>query len=248
MSATAAPARAAVGGPVSLVVPYTPSTGPDVLARPLAPFLGQRLGQPVVVDNRAGALGTIGSQFATRAAPDGRTLMLQANTFVMKPGLFWQVPYDAVNSFAPVAQLTRGDLALVVNPDVSPGDTKQLADLARAKPGRLGYASPGIGTPQHLGMALFAKVAKIELSHVPYRGSAPAIQDLLSKRVAAMFLPVHTALPLAQSGQTARCPWAARAAPPSRLPFPRLRRRASPARRRTYSTGCSAPQAYRRPW
>jgi tripartite-type tricarboxylate transporter receptor subunit TctC len=188
-------------GPVTIVVPYTPGTGPDILARLAAPVLQARLGQPVVVENRAGASGNIGAQSVARAAPDGRTLMMQPNTFVMNPSLFRQVPYDPVNGFTPVALLTRGDLALVVNPDVPARTARDFAELARARPTQLDYASPGNGTPQHLGMALFAQTAGVELTHIPYRGSAPAIQDLIGKRVAAMFLPVHTALPLAGGGQ-----------------------------------------------
>ena len=190
---------AAQDGPVSLIVPFTPGTGPDVLARLVAPVLQQALGQPVVVDNRAGASGNIGTQAAARAAPDGRTLLLQANTFVMNPSLFRQVPYDPVGSFAPVILLSRGDLVLAVNPDVAAATAREFAALA----GRavLDYASPGVGTPQHLAMALFGQVAGVALNHVPYRGSAPAIQDLLGRRVAAMVLPVHTALPLAADGR-----------------------------------------------
>jgi len=188
-------------GPVTIVVPYTPGTGPDVLARLVSPFLGQRLGQPVVVENRAGASGNIGTQAVSRAAPDGRTLMMQVNTFVMNPSLFRQVPYDPVGSFAPIIELTRGDLVLAVNPDVQARDAKALAELARARPGGINYASPGNGTPQHLAMELFRLTAGVEMNHVPYRGSAPAIQDLIGRRVAAMVLPVHTAVPLAQDGQ-----------------------------------------------
>jgi tripartite-type tricarboxylate transporter receptor subunit TctC len=188
-------------GPVTIVVPYTAGTGPDILARLASPYLQPRLRQPVVVDNRAGASGVIGTQFVARATPDGRTLMMQPNTFVMNASLFPQVPYDPVKGFTPIALLTRGDLALVVNPDVPARDAGAFAELARSRPGQIDYASPGNGTPQHLGMALFALTAKVELNHVPYRGSAPAIQDLLGKRVAAMVLPVHTALPLVQAGQ-----------------------------------------------
>jgi tripartite-type tricarboxylate transporter receptor subunit TctC len=127
--------------------------------------------------------------------------MMQVNTFVMNASLFKQVPYDPVAGFTPVALLTRGDLTLVVNPDIAAQDARGFAELARTKPGELDYASPGNGTPQHLAMALFAQTAGVELTHIPYRGSAPAIQDLIGRRVAAMFLPVHTALPLAQGGQ-----------------------------------------------
>jgi tripartite-type tricarboxylate transporter receptor subunit TctC len=186
---------------VTIVVPYTAGTGPDILARLASLRLQPQLGQPVVVDNRAGASGLIGTQAVARAAPDGRTLMMQPNTFVMNASLFQQVPYDPVKGFTPIALLTRGDLALAVHPEVPARDARAFAELARAKPGEVDYASPGNGTPQHLGMALFALTAKVELTHIPYRGSAPAIQDLLGKRVAAMVLPVHTALPLAKEGQ-----------------------------------------------
>jgi len=209
-------------GPVTVIVPYTAGTGPDILARLVSPWLSPRLGQPLVVDNRAGASGLIGTQAVARAAPDGRTLMMQPNTFVMNASLFPQVPYDPVRGFTPVALLTRGELALVVNPDVPARDARALADLARARPGAIDYASPGNGTPQHLGMALFALTAGVELTHIPYRGSAPAIQDLLGKRVAAMVLPVHTALPLVQAGQIRMLAVASEARTPSAPEVPTL--------------------------
>ena len=188
-------------GPVTVVVPYTPGSGPDILGRLVSAPLQQAFGQPVVVDNRAGASGNIGTQFVARAAPDGRTLMMQPNTFIMNPSLFRQVPYDPINSFVPIIQLSTGDLVVVVNPDVPARNAKELADLARAKPGTLDYGSPGVGTPQHLAMALFGLTAGVTMNHVPYRGAAPSLQDLIGKRLAAMVLPVHTALPLAQAGQ-----------------------------------------------
>jgi len=195
----AAAAARAQDGPVTMLVPYTPGTGPDLLARLLSLPLQQALGQPVVVENRAGASGNIGTQAVARATPDGRTLLLQANTFVMNPSLFRQVPYDPVDSFTPIIRVSRGDLVLAVNPDIAAEDAQGFAALARRQV--LDYASPGIGTPQHLGMALFGLEAKVALNHVPYRGSAPAIQDLIGRRVAAMVLPLHTALPLAEARQ-----------------------------------------------
>ena len=195
----AAGPRLAVGqsleGPITILVPFTPGTGVDILARLIAPFLQNRFGQPFVVENRPGASGNIGTQAVARAAPDGRTLLLQANTFVMNPSLFRQVPYDPVESFAPIIRLTRGDLVLAVHPGVAAKDARSFAELARTT--TLNYASPGNGTPQHLGMELFRLVSGIPLNHVPYRGSAPAIQDLIAGRVSAMVLPVHTAIPLA---------------------------------------------------
>ncbi len=186
---------------VAMIVPYTPGTGPDILARLTAPVLSARLGAPVVVDNRVGASGNIGTQAVARAAPDGRVLMMQVNTFVMNPSLFRTIPYDPVANFTPIIHLTTGDVVLVVNPDVAATDVQGFVALARARPGAIDYASPGIGTPQHLAMALLGQVAGIEMNHVPYRGSAPAIQDLLGRRIAAMVLPVHTALGLARAGQ-----------------------------------------------
>lgn len=181
------------------MVPYTPGSGPDLLARLIAAPLQQALGQAVVVENRPGASGNIGTQAVARAAPDGRTLLMQANTFVMNPSLFKQVPYDPIAGFTPIIRLTYGDMVLAVNPDVPAKTAKEFADLARSKP--IDYASPGVGTPHHLGMALFGQVAKVEFNHVPYRGAAPALQDLIGKRVAAQVLPVHVALPLAEQGQ-----------------------------------------------
>jgi tripartite-type tricarboxylate transporter receptor subunit TctC len=188
-------------GPVTIIVPYTPGTGPDILARLVAPVLQARLGQPVAVENRVGASGNIGSQAVARAAPDGRTLMMQVNTFVMNPSLFRQVPYDPIGSFAPIAKLTVGDLVLAVNPDVPATDARGFVAYSRGRPGGADYASPGIGTPQHLAMELFRLTADVPMNHVPYRGSAPAVQDLVGRRVAAMVLPVHTALPLARDGR-----------------------------------------------
>ena len=185
-------------GLTTIVVPFTPGTGVDILARLIAPFLQNRFAQPFIVENRPGASGNIGTQAVARAAPDGRTLLLQANTFVMNASLFKQVPYDPVGSFAPIVRLTRGDLVLAVHPGTPAADAKAFADLARSR--SLDYASPGNGTPQHLGMELFRLVAGINLNHIPYRGSAPAIQDLIGGRVAAMVLPVHTAIPLAGAG------------------------------------------------
>jgi tripartite-type tricarboxylate transporter receptor subunit TctC len=188
-------------GPVTIVVPFTPGTGPDILARLVAPMLQQKFGQPVAVDNRAGASGNIGSQAVARAAPDGRMLVMQPNTFVMNPSLFRQVPYDPVSSFTPIAKLAVGDLVLVVNPDVPATTARAFAEWSAAQPGGANYASPGIGTPHHLAMELFRLTAGVPMNHVPYRGSAPAIQDLVGRRVAAMVLPVHVAVPLARDGR-----------------------------------------------
>jgi tripartite-type tricarboxylate transporter receptor subunit TctC len=197
-AALATPARAQ-DGPVTLVVPFTPGTGMDILARLFSPYLQRRLEHPVVVDNRPGASGNIGSQAVGRAQPDGRTLMVHANTFVTNVPLFTPAPYDPIRGFTPIILLTDGDLVLCTNMDVQAATPAQLVELAKRQP--IDYASPGIGTPQHLAMALFGLEAKVELNHIPYRGSAPALQDLVGKRVHAMAMPITTALPLAAQGR-----------------------------------------------
>ena len=182
-------------GPVTIIAPFTPGTGIDILARLAAPILQAALGQAVVVENRPGASGAIGSQAVARATPDGRTLLMQVNTFVMAPPMFARATYDPIVQFSPIIHLTNGDLVLAVNPDLPVTSLADFVALARGR--SLDYGSPGIGTPQHLAMELLRQTAAIpEMNHVPYRGSAPAIQDLLGKRLAAMVLPIHTALPL----------------------------------------------------
>ena len=190
----AAPALAQ-DGPITIIAPFTPGTGIDILARLAAPVLQTALGHPVVVENRSGASGAIGSQAVARAAPDGRTLLMQVNTFVMAPPMFARATYDPVAQFTPIIHLANGDLVLALNPDVPAANLAEFAALARIS--SLDYGSPGVGTPQHLAMELLRQVAAIpEMNHVPYRGSAPAVQDLLGRRLAAMMLPIHTALPL----------------------------------------------------
>ncbi len=191
----------AQGQVIRLIVPFTVGTGPDLLARILGEELRQRLNGTIVVDNKPGASGNIGTQLAARATPDGLTLMVTVNTFVMNVSLFKSIPYDPEKSFVPIAEIATGALALVVHPEVEANSPLELIDLARSKPGELNYASPGRGTPQHLAMELFRLTAKINLTHIPYSGSAGAVKDLLGGQVQAMFLPVHTALPLHANGQ-----------------------------------------------
>ncbi|MBC9175829.1 tripartite tricarboxylate transporter substrate binding protein [Pseudoroseomonas ludipueritiae] len=199
------PALAQTGGrpdgPVTLVVPFTPSTAQDLLARLLAPALQEGLGQPVIVENRAGASGQIGTQTVARATPDGRTLMIQGVPFVMSPPLLPHLPYDPARDFTPIIQLAEGHVMLLVRPDLEAATLLDFVGLARARPGALDYASPGNGTAQHMAMELFKLTANIDLNHIPYRGTAPAVQDLLGRRVAAMMLPVAVALPLVRNGQ-----------------------------------------------
>jgi tripartite-type tricarboxylate transporter receptor subunit TctC len=205
LAATAlAPARALAQSPhhpIHLFVPFTAGTGPDLLARIVGEELRQRWNQPVIVENKPGASGNIGTQAAARAEPDGNTLLVTVNTFVMNASLYKSIPYDPETSFVPIAEIATGVLALVVHPSLGVAGFAEFVAAARAKPGAINYASPGRGTPQHLAMELLKFTAGIDLTHIPYAGSAGAVKDLAGGHVQAMFLPVHTALPLAASGQ-----------------------------------------------
>lgn len=186
---------------IRLNVPFSPGTGPDLLARILSEELRQRRNQPVIVENKPGASGNIGTQAASRAAPDGLNLLVTVNTFVMNASLYRAIPYDPEKSFEPIAEIATGALALVVHPSLNVNTLPDLIALARRKPGEINYASPGRGTPQHLAMELFKLTAQVNLTHIPYPGSAGAVKDVAGGHVSAMFMPIHTALPFAESGQ-----------------------------------------------
>jgi tripartite-type tricarboxylate transporter receptor subunit TctC len=201
-AALAAPAAFAwPDQPVRIVVPFTPGTGPDIIARFLAEKLSPKLGQPVVVENLAGASGNIGSQQVARARPDGLTLMSSVNTLVMNASLFRNLPYDPVTDFAPIGLTAWGSLVLVAHPGQPPNTLAELVTLAKANPKKLTYGSPGVGTPHHLSMALVEQAAAIELLHVPYKGTAGAVQDLLGGQIGYMFLPVHVSAQHIRAGK-----------------------------------------------
>ncbi len=187
--------------PVKLVVPFTPGTGIDILARTLGQKLGEEWKVGVVVENRAGASGNIGTEAVAKSPPDGYTLLTTAQTMVVNRALFASLPYDPVKDFAPIAPLAVGSLALVVHPSLNVKTVSELVALAKANPGKLNYASPGNGTPHHLAMELFKSKAGLDIVHVPYKGTAQAVQDLLGGQVGVMFLPVHVALPQTDSGK-----------------------------------------------
>ena len=191
----------APGHALRILVPFSPATGIDILARTLGQKLGERWNVGVVVDNRVGASGNIGTEAAAKSPPDGYTLLMTANTIVLNRSLFKKIPYDPIKDFAPVTPLAVASLALVVNPSVKAKTAAEFIALAKATPGRINYGSPGNGTPHHLAMELFKHETGIELTHVPYRGTGPAVADLLSGQIPAMFLPVHVALPQVQAGK-----------------------------------------------
>ena len=187
--------------PLKLIVPFTPGTGIDLIARTLGPKLSQRLNRPVVVENRVGASGNIGTEAVVRAAPDGATLLVSVNTLVMNRGLYPNLGFDAVKDLAPVSLTSWGQLLLVTHPQSGYKTAGELVTAARQQPGRINYASPGVGTPHHLSMELFKNTAKVFLTHIPYRGTGTAVTDLLGGQVDAMFLPIHVALPHIRTGR-----------------------------------------------
>jgi tripartite-type tricarboxylate transporter receptor subunit TctC len=187
--------------PITIIVPFTPGTGIDVLARTIGQKLSQRVGQPVIVDNKPGASGNIGTGAVANAAPDGHTLLMTVSAFVMNPNIFKNVPYDPVKSFAPVAPTATGAQVFVVNPSFPAKTLAEAVKVFKANPGKYVYASPGNGTPPHLAMELFKLNTGTDVMHVPYKGSAGAITDLLSGEVHAMILPVNAALGHAKAGK-----------------------------------------------
>src|SRR5882672_2206714 len=197
-----APAQEAFPGkPVKIIVPFTPGTGIDILARTLGQKLAHNWKTSVVVENKPGASGNIGTEAVAKSLPDGYTLLMTASTIVLNRSLFTSIPYDPVKDFAPVATLAIGRLALVTHPSIGAKTATAFVALAKSKPGKLNYGSPGNGTPHHLAMELFKSKAGIVLLHVPYKGTAGATQDLLGGQINAMFLPVHVALPLVAAGK-----------------------------------------------
>ena len=189
------------GVPLKLIVPFTPGTGIDLIARTVGPRLGERLGRTVVVDNRAGASGNIGTEAVVRSAPDGNTLLVSVNTLVMNKGLYPHLPFDPVRDLVPVSLTSWGQLILVAPPSAGFKSAGDLVQAAKARPGKLNYASPGVGTPHHMSMELLKQTAGVYLTHIPYRGTAQAVTDLLGGQVDAMFLPIHVALPHVKSGK-----------------------------------------------
>ena len=190
------------GRPITIIVPYSPGTGIDILARSIATDLSQRFGQPVVVDNRTGASGNIGTGMAARAAPDGNTLLMIAKVFVVNPSLFKSVPYDPEKSFAPIIKLATGSIVLCVHPSVPAQTTQEFVAYVKSHPaGSINYGSAGFATPHHLSMEMFKQAAGIDLTHVPYKGTAGVLNDLVGNHVSAMFIPTHVAMPFMQRKQ-----------------------------------------------
>src|SRR5215216_1467571 len=188
--------------PIRLVVPYPPGSGTDIVGRLLAQRLSENLGQQVYVDNRPGAGATIGTTAVAKATPDGYTiLMADLGPLAIGPSFYRQLPYDPVKELAPISQVAVLPFLLVVHPSVPAHNVPDLIALAKTKPGELNYASVGNGTAVHLATELFRQLAGIDIVHVPYKGSAPALTDLVAGRTSMMFVNVLSARGFLESGQ-----------------------------------------------
>jgi len=187
--------------PVRLVVPYPPGGANDVIARLIAPGLGERLGRQIVVDNRGGANTIIGSELVAKAAPDGYTLLMVAAGHAINPSLYRKLPYDAARDFSPVVLIGDGAYVLVAHPALGVTSASELIAVARNKPGHITYASSSIGNFTHLAAELFNSLAGVKMLHVPYKGGGPAMTDLLGGRVMVFFSTVAVARPHLQSGK-----------------------------------------------
>jgi len=194
-------AQDAATGPVRLVVPFTPGTGIDLIARQIAPQLAERLKRPFFVENKPGASGNIGTLDVVRSAPDGSTLLVSVNTLVMNAALYPNAGFNPVKDLAAVSLTSWGQLLLVTHPNTKIDSLQGLLERARARPGALNYGSPGAGTPHHLAMELLKNRAKISSTHIGYRGTAPAVTDLLGGQIELMFLPIHVALQHIKAGK-----------------------------------------------
>lgn len=188
--------------PIRIVVPYPPGGSTDLLARSIQPKLADALGQPVVIDNRAGGNGTIGSDLVARAAPDGHTLLIGTGaTHGLTLFLSKSVPYDPIKDFTPLSAAAEVPIVLAVSTTIAARNAKEFVEYSKANPGKLSFGSSGTGSPHHLAGELLRQVAGADLVHVPYKGAAPAVQDLIGHQVASVFTTLSTAIPHARSGK-----------------------------------------------
>ena len=188
--------------PIRILVPFAPGGPADLLPRLIGPKLTEAWGQPVVVENKPGAGGNIGMDLVAKSAPDGYTLVVGPNgNLVVNPHLYPNLPYDVFRDFTPVTLIATFSNLLVVHPDVAAKSVSELIALAKAKPGTLTYGSPGTGSQPHLGGEFLKLMAGIDIAHVPYNGTAPALRDLLGGQITFMFAQTSAALPHVQAGK-----------------------------------------------
>ncbi len=187
--------------PIRLIVPFPPGGSNDIIGRLLGQHIGEGVGQSVVIDNRPGAGSTLGIDIASKAAPDGYTVVIISAAYSFGPSLYKKLPYDPVKSFVPVAKIGDGPNVFTVNPNVPAKTIKELVALANAKPGTLNFASAGIGSAQHLWFEYFKMLAAVNIVHVPYKGGAPAMVDVIAGNAQIAIGTIVQMLPLIKSGK-----------------------------------------------
>ena len=186
--------------PIRIIAPFAPGGGTDFIARQVADRLSQKLGQPVLVENRPGAGGNLGAELAIKSAPDGYTLLLIAGSYTVNASLY-KLPYDSGTDISPIIQLSQGPFVVVVPPSVKAANLKDFIALAKAEPGKLSYASAGAGSITHLATELFLDMARIKIVHVPYKGTGPAQTDTIAGTTQLLFGSVATTLPFVKQGR-----------------------------------------------
>lgn len=197
-------ARAASAYPnkaIRIVVGFAPGSGLDVTIRTITPKLSEALGQQIIVDNRVGASGIVGAEIVAKAAPDGYTLLFATTDLAINPALFSTLPYEALKDFAPIGRAVNFLYFLVVNSDLPVKNVHELLALAKARPRSLSYASAGNGTPPHIGAEMFKQLTRLDLVHVPYKGSAQALTDVISGQVQLMFVNTASSMPYVRAGR-----------------------------------------------
>ncbi|MBL8310905.1 MAG: tripartite tricarboxylate transporter substrate binding protein [Burkholderiales bacterium] len=186
--------------PVKIIVPFAPGGGSDFMGRLLAKQLSEKLGQPFIVENKPGAGGNLGAEIAVKSPPDGYTLMLTAASYTVNPYVY-KVPFDSLKDITPIAQLARGPFIIAVNPKVTANSLKELVDLAKKQPGKLSYASAGSGSITHIASEYFMDVAGIDVVHVPYKGTSPALTDTIAGNTQIVFGTVASTIPHVKGGK-----------------------------------------------
>ena len=197
----AAAAQSWPAQPVKIIVPFSPGTGMDILARSVQPKLAQMWHHAVVVENKPGASGNLGAAQAAKSAPDGYTLVMGASTLVINTTLYSNMQYDPLTDLAPIGLAANASLLLVAHPKLGVATARELIAKAKERPGKYVYGSPGIATPHHMAMELFKNRAGIELVHIPFSATGPAVTQLLGGEVPLMFLPVHVAIAHVKAGK-----------------------------------------------
>ena len=200
-AAPAAIAQQYPTGPMRIVVPFTPGGGTDILARLIAQKLNESWGQPVVVENRPGASGTVGTAFVAKAAGDGHTLLIVPAGYAGNPGLYKKLPYDHTRDLAPISRLASGPLTLVVHPSLPAKSVKELIVLAKSRPGEINFGSSGAGTLPHLSAELFNSMSGISMVHIPYKGAGAAVTDVMAGRVPVYFMNILQSVSLIKAGR-----------------------------------------------